>query len=240
MNSPPAHVERRTPPDEVLPARTGICVSGRGNPASCSHSRIRLSRGDSAPPSTSGSSSGAGARPRARGYRSAVDTSCDRVRLVPHQRVQPSQRVRSVEVGAPNIWIRIKRVDPGGQRGQSGFEVISSSETRSVRGMSPAVRRPGDLIFASGPPAGQSVLRTDIHSDELDRLSGRPTAPVQRPRPRTTPPCAVMPATPRSLDHAATGRRPCGCTHRDTDGPYQRRELVTGYHGRPRLPHRRE
>ncbi len=49
------------------PSRIGICVSGRGNPASNNHNRILLSRGDSAPPSMSGSSSSSLRRPQARG-----------------------------------------------------------------------------------------------------------------------------------------------------------------------------
>ena len=83
----------------VVRANTGICVSGRGKPASCSHSRVVLSRGDSAPPSTQWEQLTELPIPAcARIPIGKCEHRFDRELLVPHQRVQPCQRLRSVEV----------------------------------------------------------------------------------------------------------------------------------------------
>jgi hypothetical protein len=81
------------------PSTTGICVVGRGNPASTSNSRSQVSRGDAAPPSTRGSTVLRDLSPRAPGY------CCAYAHHVLHgvgrrvlQRVEPSHGVVTRQV----------------------------------------------------------------------------------------------------------------------------------------------
>ena len=122
---------------QVLPDRTGICVSGRGKPLSCKHNRIRLSRGDSAPPSTSGSSSRSWRRPRARGYRLAsVNTSSIEYALF---HINASSRASAS--GLSRCRPRSNAVRTRVVTGNPDILVISSSATRSVRGIDPSCAR---------------------------------------------------------------------------------------------------
>ena len=91
-------------------SRTGICVSGRGNPASNNHNRILLSRGDSAPPSIEWEQF---EQPPKTASSWIPHTECLGHRrrencLVPHQRVEAGQRLRPFEV-APQVE---SRADP--------------------------------------------------------------------------------------------------------------------------------
>ena len=137
----------------VVRANTGICVSGRGKPASCSHSRVMLSRGDSAPPSTSGSSSRSCRFPRARGYRSASASTASIENFWFH--ISASSRANAC--GRSRWRPTSNAVRTRVVTGSPDSRVISSSATRSVRGTSPSCGRiftPTSSIGTSGSTHG--------------------------------------------------------------------------------------
>lgn len=175
-----------------LPMATGICVSGLGISASISHSRVRLSCGDAAPPSTKGSSSRSCRTPRSAGVALGErEDVVDGVALVPHQCVEPRQRLRT-GLMPPEVECR---TDPrgDGEAGPSGHFIVGD-------GFRPS-HQPG---LRSAPDAHE------VRSHALDPPTAR-RAEQTPPRPSLHR-AAPTRATPRWHGHAATALNPSSRT----------------------------
>jgi hypothetical protein len=149
---------------------TGICVVGRGKPASISNNRSQVSLGEAAPGSTRGRADLSRRRPRTPGYRlassatSSIENGDARVNASRRATASPGGRCR-----ARSNAVRARVVT-----GRPATRVTSSSATRWLRVSTPA----GGRVLGQINSTGSS---SSIQAAPCNAAAASPASTPRRP-----------------------------------------------------------